>query len=294
MKRNLVFVTMSMYLFVTCQAQELLWSEVFKEKQHLFDEHSEFSIIKDQQVAYVHDQAPGIAHYEVKSIVIVENGENLVDMRALNHARISMMPDPSKPFESDACNSGLSTASKVRQSLYTSLIAMLEHLDALAPEFGFKSGEISIKIFEGLRDLETQSTLFLNKKAEIMAAHPEMTEEQADTETAKWVSPVKNNVPVHSTGAAVDIRLWNETTQQFLDLGKFGVIWGANTSAPTFSESSSSMQKRNRLYLLMAASKAGLTNYVYEFWHFSCKDRYASYWQEKNPDNRVALYGSID
>jgi len=41
---------------------------------------------------------------------------------------------------------------------------------------------------------------------EIMRKNLQMTIEEAEQATAKRVSLVKNNVPVHSTGAAVDIR----------------------------------------------------------------------------------------
>lgn len=291
MKTNVLSVIISLSLSATAYGTS--WQEILKEKQHLFDKDSDLSIIKEQQAAFSLGQAPTIAHPVIKSIPIVENGQKLVDLNHVNYARITLLPNPSKPFESDACNSGLPSASQMRTDVYKRLVAMSGHLDDLAPEFGYKPHEVSIKLFEGLRDLKTQTTLFGNKKAEIMAARPELTEEQAETETAKWVSPVKNNVPVHSTGAAIDIRLWNETTRDFLDLGKFGVIWGSNPSAQTFCEDSSAEQKRNRLYLLMAASKAGLVNYVYEYWHLSAGDRYALYWQEKDATKRLALYDSV-
>jgi zinc D-Ala-D-Ala dipeptidase len=104
---------------------------------------------------------------------------------------------------------------------------------------------------------------------------------------------VRNNIPVHSTGAAVDIRLWDNHHKQFVDLGPFGVIWGKNTTAPTFSEDISDAQKNNRLYALVAATQAGLINYVYEYWHFSSGDRYASFWQEPDPTQRKAMYNTI-
>ncbi len=274
------------------------WAELLQEKSHLFEQHPELEIIKRQQAAFARGEAPAIAASVIKSIPIEESGEKLVDIRAMSNARIMMMPEPTNPFESDACNSGLPSASKVRKTVYEKLVAMIHQLDTLASEFGYERGEVSIKVFEGLRDLKTQEMLFNNKKTEIMAANPDMTDEQADTETSKWVSPVKNNVPVHSTGAAVDIRLWNEKTQDFLDLGKFGVIWGANPSVPTYSEEITDIQKRNRLYLQIAAAKAQLTNYHNEYWHFSPsapskRDRYAAYWHEADADKRVAHYDSI-
>jgi len=275
------------------------WAELLQEKSHLFEQYPELEIVKRQQAAFACGEAPAIAAPVIKNIPIEESGEELVDVRTMSHSRIMMMPDPTIPFENDACNSGLPSASKVRKTVYEKLVAMTHELDELASDFGYERGEVSIKVFEGLRDLKTQALLFNNKKAEIMAANPDMSDDQADAETSKWVSPVKNNVPVHSTGAAVDIRLWNEKTNDFLDLGKFGVIWGANPSVPTYSEDITDIQKRNRLYLQMAAAKAQLTNYHNEYWHFSPsksskRDRYAAYWHEADADKRVADYGSIE
>ena len=76
-------------------------------------------------------------------------------------------------------------------------------------------------------------------------------------------------------------------------MGDFGVIWGKNENGPTFSEHITDKQKLHRLYCLVAAEKAGLTNYVYEFWHFSSGDRYDAYWKKLNPNERKALYGPV-
>lgn len=100
-----------------------------------------------------------------------------------------------------------------------------------------------------------------------------------------------NNIPVHSTGAAIDIRLWDTKNEQFVDMGSFGVIWGVNASAPTFSEDLTDEQKSNRLFALIAATQAGLVNYSYEYWHFSYGDRYASFWKKKS--YKKAMYGPV-
>ena len=164
-------------------------------------------------------------------------------------------------------------------------------LDELAPYFGYQMDQISICVFEGLRDLATQKMLFDNKAEEIAEQHPEWTEQQIVNETSKWVSPVINNVPVHSTGGAIDIRLYDEQNNYFIDMGKFGVIWGTNPATPTFSSEITEKQMKNRLWLYTAALKIGLINYPYEFWHFSTGDRYAVYWLKSKP--LQAQYGSI-
>lgn len=251
----------------------------------------ESSVLREQQAAAV-GAAPKIVHPDVKAVPIYENGEELIDVSDAGYVRVGMMADPNYPFENPDCNSGLPSASKLRASVYLKLVKMVSFLDELAPLFGYEAGQVSIRVFEGLRDLETQERLFSAKQEEIQKEHPDWTFEMAEAETCKWVSPVKNNVPVHSTGAAVDIRLWDEKECRFVDMGPFGVIWGANPNAPTFSEEITDEQKKNRLFCLMAAERSGLVNYTYEFWHFSAGDRYAAYWLEKSPENRRADFGS--
>lgn len=284
-------------LIGTCAPQEIRcmdWPHLFQKHSSILEnEHG--SRIREQYQAYAKNHAPTIVASDVKCIPIQENGEPIIDTKQMRHPRIYMAPDhhEGKHFAGPEFNSGLPNASKMRLTIWHKLEQALTFLDELAPHFGYQPGTIEIRVFEGLRDLATQEQLFVNKVNEIRSAHESMTPEEAELEASKWVSPVKNNVPVHSTGAAVDIRLWNTITQDFVDMGKFGVIWGLNESVPMFSENITPEQKMNRLYLLVAATKAGLISYIYEHWHFSFGDRYAAYWLEKNECNRLACYGPI-
>lgn len=253
-----------------------------------------FDIIATQQTAYQNNNAPKIADTIIKNIPITESNEPCVDLWDTKNNRITMLPNPPVAFFSPDSNSGLPAASKVRATVFEKLQFMVQELDNLAVSFGYVPGRVDIKVFEGLRDLATQEKLFNYKSLEIQKEYPEWTQEQIFTETCKWVSPVVNNVPVHSTGAAIDIRLWDNKNQEFLDMGMFGVIWGSNTSAPTFSENLTDLQKNNRLFLLAAATQAGLVNYAYEFWHFSYGDRYAHYWLVKEAQQRMACYGAVN
>jgi len=263
------------------------WDDIFK----AFDPRSE--VIEEQYKAHVAQQLLPIAHHAIRSVPIVDNNERLVDIRNTKHPRISMLPNApdGQPFAGPQYNAGFEHSSKMRHTLWVSLVKMIKHLDGLSPSCGYQPGSLSIKVFEGLRDLESQQKLFDNKLAEIKKQNPSMTDEAADRETATWVSPTENNVPAHSTGAAIDIRLWNSSTKDFVDTGTFGVIWGPNDNAHTFSANTTPTQKRNRLLLLTAADRAGLTNYTYKHWHFSTGDRYAVYWQEKDARKRQAHYG---
>lgn len=291
MNKTLFFALVIIMTYQGAVAQS--WADLFNEKNELLSE-TDFKIIKEQYKSVIKNSSPTIAHPIIKNINIIDDGEPLVDIYMMHNNRISMLPNPpeNKPFYGAAYNSGLPNASKIRKSVYEKLEKMLLYLDEYSELFGYEPGEISIKVFEGLRDLETQEKLFQSKLKEIKQTHAHYSEAEAETETSKWVSPVKNNVPAHSTGAAIDIRLWSEKLDDFLDLGKFGVLWGENKEAQTFSENLTSAQKLHRLLLLMAAAKAGLVNYAYEYWHFSYGDRYAAYWQENDPNKRIAYYGA--
>lgn len=254
---------------------------------------STYALIDAQYSSFTQGTAPKIADSVIKSIPIIECHEQLVDIKNSSHPRITMLPKPASAFPSPDCHSPFEAASKIRFTLFLKLEAMIKQLDSYASKFGYQKGQIAIKVFEGLRDIKTQQFIFDNKSKEIRTANPEMNEDEVFNETCKWVSPVLNNVPVHSTGGAVDIRLWDNKALKFLDLGIFGVIWGKNTTAPTFSGEITELQRNNRLYLLIAATQAGLVNYLYEYWHFSYGDRYASFWKEPQPEKRNAQYGSI-
>lgn len=256
-----------------------------------------FRLISSQHKLYKEGRLPKIADEEIKKIPIKESGEKLIDIKEANNVRIQMLPEAAKPFESPDHNSGFKAASRVRGALYQKLEKVLSSLDDLSLHFGFTPGQLSLKVFEGLRDLKTQEMLFNEKKQELHELNPFLSAEELLQETSKWVAPIKDNVPVHSTGGAVDIRLFDEINHKFIEMGPFGVVsgwWkGGNKTAPTFSEDLTQRQKVNRLFLLIATAQAGLINYPYEWWHFSHGDRYASFWLESNPLARRALYDSI-
>lgn len=271
------------------------WGEVLAEKITLCGDDS-WQIVQRQYAAYTEKSAPSIAASVIKSIIIRDGKELLIDVKTMSNERVMMLPDTpnGKPYVGPQYNSGLPNASKMRLGVWSRLVKVPLYLDELAPFFGYRPGSIVIKIFEGLRDLKVQEQLFKVKVKEIKDKDPLLSDEAAEVEASRWVSPVKNNIPVHATGAAVDIRLWSLDTHDFVDLGAFGVIWGASEGAPTFSEHITDVQKLNRVYLLLAMAKAGLVNYPYEYWHFSFGDRYAVYWTVQQEIDRCACYGAID
>jgi len=253
-----------------------------KDLQNLLQRDDSYKILVLQQKTFEQKTSPKIADKVIKETSWTPNLDPFVDVKTTNNQRIQMLDtDQSGLFyTSPDYNAGHPDAGNMRPVLYQALVRMVDTLDELAPLVGYKSGSLCIKVFEALRPLEFQAKLFADKFAEICKANPDFTQEQAEQETSRWVSPVKNNIPVHSTGLAVDIRLWDTNSETFVDMGKWGAIWGSNPNAQSHAVAElSEQQQANRLFMLMAAAKAGLVNYAYEFWHFSVDDAYARYWQ---------------
>lgn len=295
MQKKIISLFISLFSSFTLLHAELSWQGLFQERQADLSE-SYYAILKQQYATFLANTALTIADPIIRDIPLIENNERLIDVNEMKHPRIAMLPNhpTNQIFAGPDYNSGLQSASKMRASVWNKLEMLVIGLDALAEQFGYQAGTVDVRVFEGLRDVKTQQMLFYNKVEEIRKDNPSLGEEEIEAEASKWISPVKNNIPVHSTGAAIDIRLYNRQTNDFVDLGPFGVIWGNNPAVPTFSEHTTDSQKKNRLYLLMAAAQAGLINYVYEYWHFSSGDRYAVYWQEPVDGKRAAQYGTVN
>lgn len=246
------------------------------------------SILREYQT-FTHQESPKIADPNIKNIEIIECNEPLVDVARANTARISIMTDEEALQaypSSEQVDPRATTFSMMRKSVFEALLKMVAVLDIVAPLFDYEQGDLEIKLFEGLRDIGTQKILFEQVRTKIRAENPSWTDEQIYAETCTYVSPYINNIPVHATGAAIDIHLKSRKTGAFLTMGRFNC--GGN-DAPTFSNNQSLTKEmmNNRLLLLIAATEAGLTNYHYEFWHFSHGDRYAA-WCNKAPH---AIYG---
>jgi zinc D-Ala-D-Ala dipeptidase len=213
-----------------------------------------------------------IAHESVKNIPLHESDEALVDLLEINNPRIK----PLSAFNPQYTNT-YEGYSKVRRSVYEKLVKML---DALPKNIG-------IAYFEGFRPLHKQKEYFDNKLKEVMETIKD--KHQAYQETCKHVSPFIDNVPTHTTGAAIDMTLFEvkEGREELIDMGKFDVIFGPNDQQETFSKNTTPTQRANRLMLLEAAATAGLVNYGFEWWHYSYGDKAWAYVKRE----KQAIYG---
>ncbi|MBP9752273.1 MAG: hypothetical protein KBD31_00460 [Proteobacteria bacterium] len=208
-----------------------------------------------------------ISSDDLNFIRVTENGEELIDLKNINHPRL-------KPLSSmDHTILDLDpNCSKVRFGVFKRLLNMLD----LLPE------NIGIAYFEGLRPLYLQKQYF-DKKFKEMASIIENAE-SAYIEASKSVAPFIDNIPPHSTGGAIDMTLYKCVDFNYipLDMGKFDVTTGEKNQQETFSENTSKEQRINRLLLVNAAIKAGFVNYGFEWWHYSYGDRAWAYVLKKD------------
>ena len=218
-----------------------------------FHAHQDECILSKPISAFVSPMK--VADPKVLKVSIEDNGEPCIDLLSLNNPRIKHMQELDQRFKPSHNQSGF-----VRKSVHDALLKMLSHL----PE------NIGIAIYEGLRPLTTQRKYFQKKLKEIRKSEPDETKARA--KTSALVSP-PDITPVHCTGAAIDLTLFSMREHFLLDLGKFGVIFGPNDHASTFSDEVSTIQKVNRVLLLRAALLSNLVNYGREWWHYSLKDR---------------------
>lgn len=254
-----------------------------------------YELLTKQYRAYVAGNAPVIADERVKQIPIIECGEKLIDITTKGKPRIRIMREEEYllahafPEDIDPLSSNFSS---VRVGVFKRFEHMLDELDRIAPSFGYEAGELEIVLWEGLRDIATQKALFEACSAKIAKERPELGAQALYQEVSRWVSPYLDNIPAHSTGGAFDIHLWSNKKLCFCDMGRFN---SGGPGAPTFADNTNitEQQARNRLLMLIAATRAGFVNYVYEFWHFSYGDRYATYWENVCGKNSVALYNAM-
>ena len=216
----------------------------------------------------------------IQTIPIKDSGEELVDLFEMKDNTVKMLNTPEIPFSDPTLNVGFKCSSFVRKSLYDRLKAVSHFLKQFS-----NNPNLNVAVYEGLRDMDTQKKLFESFENELTLKYPDLSKKDIYELTEKTVAKVSP----HSTGACVDLRVFDEEKQEFLDMGKFGYYWGENPQAFTFCVGLSEEQKKNRHLLLSSAATAGLVNYPLEWWHFSYGDQYFAYYTQ----NKYAIFNNI-
>lgn len=212
-----------------------------------------------------------IADEKVKSVDIYPVYEEIIDLLEINNVRIKPLSKLDHQYKNT-----YEGFSKVRLGVYNKLLKMLEILP----------NDIGIAYFEGLRPLWKQKEYFDDKFKEVLENIND--KDLAYQETSKHISPFIDNIPAHTTGAAIDITLFRikDSKEILLNMGMFDTIYGPNPQQETFSENTTIEQRKNRLILFEAAAIAGFVNYGFEWWHYSYGDKAWGYVKKQN-----AIYG---
>ncbi len=218
-----------------------------------------------------------IADQKVLNIPIQECHEPLLDLK--DQSKILYGPSPE--IDNNFCYTQL------RSTIYTKLIQAQNHLPP----------HLRLCLYEGLRAISLQEYLFKKRWDTIKMRYREWSDHDLYQEVIKMVSPVttldgKQNIPPHSTGAAVDIYLVDAKTHLPVEMGILAKDWMQDTDgilSYTDSTVISEEAKKNRSILSEAMIGAGFVNYPTEYWHWSYGDRYWSFIQGEPH----AFYGPV-
>ncbi len=202
-----------------------------------------------------------IADALVKAIPIRECQEKVIDLLEVKEPRLK----PRSAVDTSYCPA-YEGYSRVRLGVYRRLVSMLRYLPK----------DIGIAYSEGFRPFSKQKEYFDAIFKDFL--HKTKDGKEAYGEAAKLVSPFIDNKPTHCTGAAIDMALFrikDDSNLEVLDMGLYDS--SKDNDNETFTTSITEIQKENRLLLLKSATKAGLVNYGYEWWHYSYGDRAWAY-----------------
>jgi D-alanyl-D-alanine dipeptidase len=180
----------------------------------------------------------------LRSMPIRETGEPLVDLREAC-PEIRLMPG-TLPF------------------LRERVARMVQHAQQFLPP-----GHI-LKVHTCLRTMENQRGIREHLGKELKEKHPDWKPATMNRMLNRMVAPPDDpSPPPHSTGAAVDIGVC-DADQKDLDFTADLDFW---LSAPMFFPRLTPRARENRMMLIDAMSRAGFTNYVGEWWHWSYGDQ---------------------
>ena len=145
-----------------------------------------------------------------------------------------------------------------------------------------------LEVQDAFRSMDSQQALFRMLCEELKLKNSEWTEAELLERTNDFVAdPYIKAPPPHTTGGAVDVNLVDESGNKIDMTSPFG--WD-EVSAPTNYPGISKEARKNRHILIKAMSKAGFTNYLGEWWHWSYGD---SAWAVRIGRD-TAIYGAVE
>ena len=158
----------------------------------------------------------------------------------------------------------------------------------LAEAQGFLPQGLYLEIQDAYRADTSQRLLFRKLCEELQNRHPEWRQEELLVRTNDMVaSPYIDSPPPHTTGGAVDVTIVDENGNHIDMTSPYE--WDERT-APTSFPGLSPQARQNRKILITAMSRAGFSNYLGEWWHWSYGD---PGWALRTGLN-TAIYGKVD
>ncbi|HTJ66962.1 MAG TPA: M15 family metallopeptidase [Actinospica sp.] len=147
----------------------------------------------------------------------------------------------------------------------------------VAADRGLARGHgVRLLIVEAYRPPGVQVSIFEGYRAELLAAAPGLSGEEADALASRYVAPLA--VAPHVGGAAVDLTLVDGDGRE-LDMGCPEAATPEESGGACYTDAPglSAAARGNRAMLGEALASVGMVNYPTEWWHWSYGDRYWAY-----------------
>ena len=201
-------------------------------------------------------------------VPIEDNGEPLVDIFKICPELSWAGTNPRRDFP--RCGLG-------RQSV----AEQLAHAQSYLPD------GLRLQIIGVFRSFAVQKEMYERARRELAEKHPDWDEELL-TEYINVFSapPITETPPPHTTGGAVDLSIIDAQGERLDMTSPFELGWD---SAPMNVEGLSETARRNRDLLADVLTRAGLTNFPGEWWHWS----YGEPGWALRAGHPVALYDAI-
>ena len=204
---------------------------------------------------------------DLRRIKIVDNGEPLVDFT-------KVCPD----VVLDTPRFTYRRETYLRQGVAERLCQAVPYIPA-----GYR-----LAILEGWRAPHIQKRMYLTVWNRFKERHPNWSDVQLKRVVNRFTAPLHDRVPPpHSTGAAMDVFLLDEQLKP-VDM-RSPYEWYDSTGFMLDAPRLTDEARRHRHILHDALTKAGITNYPAEFWHYSYGDQGWAY-RGGHPN---AIYGPI-
>lgn len=128
----------------------------------------------------------------------------------------------------------------------------------------------ALKIYDAHRPISLQQRLFDEIWKEISTKNPKLKGDELYREVTNFIADPKNTPP-HSTGAAVDLSIYDLDRKEDVDMGV--PVNSISELSQVFSEKLTKEAMQNRLILFNAMMSEGFCNLSTEWWHYSYGDQ---------------------